>query len=417
MRLAPARAIRVFFEPEEGRRLLVGGLALKNRQVLFEYDADFIASGLELSPFKLPLGPGVMTGDPAKFDGLMGVFDDSLPDGWGRLLIDRRAAKAGIAPEALSPLDRLLLVGHRGMGALVYEPQVELEPPTVVQLLALEADTQAVMRGVSAVDLDRLVALGGSPQGARPKVLVQLSSDGTVLVGDSQPRPGFEPWLVKFRSRDDDQHAASLEHAYLLMAAAAGIDAPASRLLGRTSRHPARGARARPTTSRTPTGPVANTRCSSTPKGRTPRARISKGSLHRPGCGARRRSSTRFAQPCRTSIASPTKPVSRARVHERSAARWVSDRPLADSPRVRAQEVLHRDLLRRVVRRHVPHGAKHRPLGAPRAVVAPEHPEVARVRTRVAAIERVLVHQLLHALERVFRRRRPLENLLPPQHA
>lgn len=238
MKLEPARAIRVFLEPEAGRRLHVGRLALKNRQVLFEYDADFIASGLELSPFKMPLGPGVVTGDPAKFDGLMGVFDDSLPDGWGRLLIDRRAAKAGIPPGALSPLDRLLLVGHRGMGALVYEPQVELEPPTVVQLSALEADTQAVMRGVSAVDLDRLVALGGSPQGARPKVLVQLSSDGTVLVGDSRPRPGFEPWLVKFRARDDDQHAAALEHAYLLMAAAAGIDAPASRLLGRTSRHP-----------------------------------------------------------------------------------------------------------------------------------------------------------------------------------
>lgn len=180
----------------------------------------------------------MVTGDPTKFDGLMGVFDDSLPDGWGRLLIDRRAAKAGIAPEALSPLDRLLLVGHRSMGALVYEPQVELELPTVVQLPALEADTQAVLKGVSAVDLDRLIALGGSPQGARPKVLVQLSNDGSVVVGDSQARPGFEAWLVKFRSRDDDQHAAALEHAYLRMAAAAGIDVPASRVLGRTSRHP-----------------------------------------------------------------------------------------------------------------------------------------------------------------------------------
>lgn len=238
MKLEPARVISVFFEPEEGRHLHVGRLALKNQQVLFEYERSFLERGLELSPFKLPLAPGVVTGDPAKFDGLMGVFDDSLPDGWGRLLIARRAAKAGIAPEALSPLDRLLLVGHRSMGALVYEPQVELELPTVVQLPALEADTQAVLKGVSAVDLDRLIALGGSPQGARPKVLVQLSNDGSVVVGDSQARPGFEAWLVKFRSRDDDQHAAALEHAYLRMAAAAGIDVPASRVLGRTSRHP-----------------------------------------------------------------------------------------------------------------------------------------------------------------------------------
>lgn len=237
MKLEPARAIRVFLELEEGRRLHVGRLALKNRQVLFEYDSEFLSLGLELSPFKVPLAPGVVTGDPTKFDGLMGVFDDSLPDGWGRLLIDRRAAKAGIPPEALSPLDRLLLVGSRGMGALVYEPPVALEPPTVVRLPELEADTQAVMRGASVVDLDRLVALGGSPQGARPKVLVQLSADGTV-VGDTRARPGFEAWLVKFRARDDDQHAAALEHAYLLMASAAGIEVPASRLLGRTSRHP-----------------------------------------------------------------------------------------------------------------------------------------------------------------------------------
>jgi serine/threonine-protein kinase HipA len=73
---------------EIGRRK-VGRLAFKDRQILFEYDASFITSGIEISPIKLPLRPGVSIADTTIFDGLFGVFNDSLPDGWGRLLLDR----------------------------------------------------------------------------------------------------------------------------------------------------------------------------------------------------------------------------------------------------------------------------------------------------------------------------------------
>ncbi len=104
---SPVKLLSVFHEPEEGRLVKVGRLASKNREVLFEYDSAFLAPGLELSPFKLPLRPGVVVGNPALFEGLVGVFEDDLPDGWGRLLIDRRAAKAGISPSSPGPLDRL----------------------------------------------------------------------------------------------------------------------------------------------------------------------------------------------------------------------------------------------------------------------------------------------------------------------
>lgn len=238
MTFEPAKVISVFFEPEEDRRIKVGRLARRGQEILFEYDRAFLERGLELSPMKLPLEPGVVSGDPTKFDGLMGVFDDSLPDGWGRLLIDRRAARAGIPREAFGPLDRLLLVGHRSMGALVYEPQIELETPSVVRLAELEADTQSVLHDAKAVDLDRLIALGGSPHGARPKVLVQLTGNGGAVYGDTRTRPDCESWLVKFRGPGDDLHSGALEQAYLLMAAAAGIDVPASQMLGRTQRHP-----------------------------------------------------------------------------------------------------------------------------------------------------------------------------------
>ncbi len=238
MTFAPVRLLTVFYEPEEGRRLKVGRLAAKDGEVLFEYDAQFLETGLALSPFKLPLRPGVAIGDPGKFGGLMGLFDDSLPDGWGRLLMDRRAVKAGLAPAAMGPLDRLSLIGGGAMGALVYEPAIEVEIPSVVKLSEISSDVEAVIQEGTPSDLERLIALGGSPQGARPKVLLQMTSEGSILYGDRRSRPGHTHYLVKFRARDDDPYAGVLEHAYALMAAAAGIDVPPTVLLGRSRSHP-----------------------------------------------------------------------------------------------------------------------------------------------------------------------------------
>lgn len=238
MSFRPVNLLTVFYEPEEGRRIKVGRLATKDHDILFEYDRDFIVRGLELSPLRLPLRPGVVVGRPAPFAGLMGLFEDSLPDGWGRLLIDRRAVKSGIAAGKLGPLDRLSLVGARAMGALTFEPEVELEPPTVVTLPEIAADVAAVLHDASGPDLDRLIALGGSPQGARPKALVQLSHDGAIIYGDRSSRPGCTWHLVKFLAREDDRYAGVLEYAYMTMAAAAGIDVPPTKLLGRTRKHP-----------------------------------------------------------------------------------------------------------------------------------------------------------------------------------
>ena len=237
MRLTQIDQLIVFYEPEQGRRIKVGRLARdKQRQILFEYDASFLGAKLALSPFKLPLVPGVVVGKSDVLDGLMGVFDDSLPDGWGRLLIDRRAAELGLSAGSLSPLDRLALVGARAMGALVYEPETAIEDPTIVKLAELAKETETVLQGAGGADLERLIAVGGSPQGARPKVLIQLSPTGEVHFGARNIEPGFTAWLVKFRGPQDDASSAALEHSYSLMAKAAGLDVPRTQILGRTTR-------------------------------------------------------------------------------------------------------------------------------------------------------------------------------------
>src|SRR5437870_10969818 len=90
---------------------LVGRLAAKDRRFYFEYDPSFLQTGMQLSPFKLPLKPGVIVCDTPLFEGIFGVFNDSLPDGWGRLLLDRKLTRAGQHASELTPLDRLLYVG------------------------------------------------------------------------------------------------------------------------------------------------------------------------------------------------------------------------------------------------------------------------------------------------------------------
>ncbi|MEI8125987.1 MAG: HipA N-terminal domain-containing protein [Parachlamydiaceae bacterium] len=93
----------------------VGRLALVNRSFFFEYSSNFLELGLELSPFKLPLRAGVIACEDRVFEGLFGVFNDSLPDGWGRLLLDRKLMNMGINPSTLTPIDRLRFVGTRGI--------------------------------------------------------------------------------------------------------------------------------------------------------------------------------------------------------------------------------------------------------------------------------------------------------------
>jgi len=105
----------------------VGTLAQKNKKIYFEYDKEFLKTGIELSPYKLPLKSGLFVCEDDTFEGLWGVFADSLPDGWGRLLMDRHLIGLGINPNTLTPLDRLAYVGDYAMGALSYEPQKEVD--------------------------------------------------------------------------------------------------------------------------------------------------------------------------------------------------------------------------------------------------------------------------------------------------
>lgn len=112
---------------------IVGTLAeIKDGSIIFEYHPTWLTDGFPISPFSLPLRKEVFIAKIDPFDGLYGVFSDSLPDGWGRLLVDRLLLKNHLDPYAVGNLTRLAIVGDSGMGALTYEPVFELSHSTMV---------------------------------------------------------------------------------------------------------------------------------------------------------------------------------------------------------------------------------------------------------------------------------------------
>lgn len=206
----------------------VGRLAINNRQIYFQYHDSFIEQNLNISPFNLPLKSGVFSFDYKLFEGLGGVFNDSLPDGWGRLLFDRFARSSGILPSDITPLDRLTHVGLNGLGALVYEPDHSVnENSSSINLDKLARQTQEVLDGASDEVLQDLIALNGSSAGARPKALIGLNDDYTNIIHGTNDLPeGYSPWIVKFSSTQDGNDAGAIEYVYALMAKKAGISMP-----------------------------------------------------------------------------------------------------------------------------------------------------------------------------------------------
>ena len=232
MAYSPTELLTVYLDARNQRRK-VGRLAFKDRQVLFEYDASFIASDIEISPIKLPLRPGVFIADTTIFDGLFGVFNDSLPDGWGRLLIDRTVEKHGIHRGQLNPLDRLAYVGRHGMGALSYEPELSQQNADSARLALdkLAEESAAVLAGENEEVIEELLRLNGSSSGARPKIVAQVSTGKKRIIhGRQELQPGFAHWMIKFPSSQDVRDVGAIEYAYSLMAKDAGLEVPETHL-------------------------------------------------------------------------------------------------------------------------------------------------------------------------------------------
>ncbi|WP_300794368.1 type II toxin-antitoxin system HipA family toxin [uncultured Bacteroides sp.] len=190
----------------------VGTLSLTpdNRLCAFEYDREWLAEGFSVSPLELPLKPGLFIAKPRPFYGNFGIFEDSLPDGYGRYLLHRTLMREGIDDRKLTSIDRLSLVGNSGMGALCYEPETiitkgeEMSDFDLLQEKALE-----VLKEQQDTDAGLLLYNSGNSGGCRPKA----------VFSDNEGH-----WLIKFRHTYDPMDMGLQEFHYNEVAKKCGIN-------------------------------------------------------------------------------------------------------------------------------------------------------------------------------------------------
>lgn len=223
------RKLEVRLERAREDSELVGQLVEHRGRVGFEYAPAFIAAGRSISPLKLPLKPELVWA-PAH-DRLHGVFDDALPDGWGMLLMDRHFRRSGVEFAGIGALDRLAYLGARTMGALSFFPPADDQPTADehIDLQRLSDAAEQVLEGATSELLPQLQYAGGTPGGARPKVLVAIKGD-QMRTGAELPPEGYESWLIKFTGKRESADTGAVEHVYANLARRAGIRVPETRL-------------------------------------------------------------------------------------------------------------------------------------------------------------------------------------------
>ena len=205
-------ALQVYYDER-----LVGTLAMTaDHKVAFQYDDEWLENGFSISPFSLPLKKQVFVPQKDYFDGLFGVFADSLPDNWGRVLLNRLLRSHKQNPDELTVLNRLAIVGKSGMGALTYYPEnsfSEQQKPVNLDELAEECDK--ILNTEYSDKLDELYYLGGTGGGARPKIMTTV--DG-------------KDWIIKFPAHVDRKDAGKMEYDYSCCARQCGITMSETRL-------------------------------------------------------------------------------------------------------------------------------------------------------------------------------------------
>lgn len=221
----------------------------------FEYAPEFKRLGLDLSPIEMPISQQRVFAfsniSRETFLGLPGLFADSLPDAYGKALLDRWLASNG--RHFANPVERLCYQGKRSMGALEFEPAQNdyLETSSNIEIDSLVATAREVLNQKEAFStnmsdtkeaLINIIKVGTSAGGQRAKAIIAYNDETKeVRSGQIEAPEGFEHWLLKLdgvtnSELGDPQHYGKIEYVYYLMAKEAGIEMSECRLLEENGR-------------------------------------------------------------------------------------------------------------------------------------------------------------------------------------
>lgn len=201
------------------RGRLVGNLGLDPvmQTCIFAYDAGWLADGFSISPLELPLTSDTFLAKFTPFDGGFGIFEDSMPDGYGRYLLHKALQHEGIDDRSLTILDRLAIIGKKGMGGLEYHPSKNfIYSDNSDNLDTLQQKALEVLSERQEDDAEMLLFRSGNSGGARPKAIFSDESGH---------------WLVKFRHTYDPMEIGKHEFEMNELARECGITVPDFRLI------------------------------------------------------------------------------------------------------------------------------------------------------------------------------------------
>lgn len=232
----------------------VGAVALdpKLGYYVFEYDPQFVRTGIELAPLTMPLSQrSFLFSDLPEhtYQRLPALLADALPDDFGNALIEAWMSRNGIVKSQITPLDRLAYMGKRGVGALEFKPARSSGAisNTAVSLSALVESARQVVAGNIDSDakaaLAQIIQVGTSAGGARAKAVISWNpTSNEIRPGQFDVESGFEHWLLKFDGMGqvnqliDSKAYGRVEYAYSQMAITAGIAMSPCRLLEENGR-------------------------------------------------------------------------------------------------------------------------------------------------------------------------------------
>jgi len=219
----------------------IGSLLLESGKIYFSYTPAFKSKDLQISPLKLNTHSidEIYTNDDSRiYQGMPGVFFDSLPDQFGMSFIDRYFESEGYNIRDITLLHRLSFIGDRGMGAIEYKPKEEKAPfkqfDKVLTAKKTFENMQAILshkeRFYSVEELME-VLYGASPLGGgRPKMLISFNRNtNEIRTNDRILRNGFTRSIIKFDESYYDNKSielTKLEHIYMNMAKDCNINIP-----------------------------------------------------------------------------------------------------------------------------------------------------------------------------------------------
>lgn len=223
----------------------IGTILLKDGIVYFEYDKEFKTSNLEISPLKLPFSlNGVYTNNEDRyFEGLAGVFHDTLPDKFGTKVIERYFESKNIPPHELTVIQKLMFVGDKSIGAITYKPvahKIEEEKNNeLIELQNFYENAKKIISGDAIEVVDEMLNFmdsAASAGGARAKAIIGYNCKTQELISGvkRELKKDFDHYLIKFDIQKNDGRSSDytkLEYIYMNMAKEVGIDVPKIELL------------------------------------------------------------------------------------------------------------------------------------------------------------------------------------------